>query len=91
MPPRDRSPAPEVPRERDPVAPGGEPSRETSRPSPGVARSDVESPAATSRTRGVSAAHFYYENGYLVLTEAGHLARGYCCGSGCRHCPWREG
>jgi hypothetical protein len=33
---------------------------------------------------------YYLENGYLVFTEAYHLKRGYCCGSGCRHCPWRE-
>jgi hypothetical protein len=26
--------------------------------------------------------------GYLVTTAAGHRARGWCCGSGCRHCPW---
>jgi hypothetical protein len=32
----------------------------------------------------------YLEDGYLVFTEAYHLKRGYCCGSGCRHCPWRE-
>jgi hypothetical protein len=33
---------------------------------------------------------YYLENGYLVFTQAYHLKRGYCCGSGCRHCPWRE-
>jgi hypothetical protein len=26
----------------------------------------------------------------VVFTEAYHRRRGYCCGSGCRHCPWRE-
>ena len=31
---------------------------------------------------------FYYEGPYLVFTEAYHLKRGYCCGSGCRHCPY---
>lgn len=31
---------------------------------------------------------FYMENGYVVFTEAYHLKRGYCCGSGCRHCPY---
>jgi hypothetical protein len=24
----------------------------------------------------------------MVLTEAYHLDRGYCCGNGCRHCPF---
>lgn len=26
--------------------------------------------------------------GYFVLTEATLRARGTCCGSGCRHCPY---
>ncbi len=32
---------------------------------------------------------FYYEGPYMVFTEAYHLKRGYCCNSGCRHCPYR--
>ncbi|MDQ1381603.1 MAG: hypothetical protein QOJ71_2322 [Actinomycetota bacterium] len=28
--------------------------------------------------------------GYFVLTEATLRARGACCGSGCRHCPYSE-
>lgn len=32
---------------------------------------------------------FYYENGLVVFTAAYHLKRGYCCNSGCRHCPFR--
>lgn len=31
---------------------------------------------------------YYWENGFLVFTEAYHLKRGYCCKSGCRHCPY---
>ncbi|MEQ8325474.1 MAG: DUF5522 domain-containing protein [Vicingaceae bacterium] len=32
---------------------------------------------------------FYYsDEGYLVFTEQFHLKRGYCCESGCRHCPY---
>ncbi len=32
---------------------------------------------------------FYYnEQGYMVFTAAYHLARGHCCGNGCRHCPF---
>lgn len=32
---------------------------------------------------------FYYnEDGYVVLTEAYHLKKGYCCGNGCKHCPY---
>lgn len=31
---------------------------------------------------------FYYEGPFLVFTEHYLRARGYCCESGCRHCPW---
>lgn len=31
---------------------------------------------------------WYIENGLVVYTEAYHLKRGSCCGSGCRHCPY---
>ena len=31
---------------------------------------------------------FYVEAGLVVYTAAYHLARGHCCGSGCRHCPY---
>lgn len=32
---------------------------------------------------------YYMDGPYLVFTEAYHRKRGYCCNSGCRHCPWR--
>lgn len=32
---------------------------------------------------------FYYsEEGFIVFTEKYHLKRGYCCKSGCKHCPY---
>jgi hypothetical protein len=31
---------------------------------------------------------YYIENGLIVFTAAYHLKRGYCCKSGCRHCPY---
>ena len=31
---------------------------------------------------------YYLENGVFVFTEFYHLERGYCCESGCRHCPY---
>lgn len=32
---------------------------------------------------------FYFTpEGYVVWTEQYHLKRGYCCQSGCRHCPY---
>ena len=31
---------------------------------------------------------FYFDRGMMVLSRAYHLRRGYCCGNGCRHCPY---
>jgi len=31
---------------------------------------------------------FYREGPYIVFTEKYLLKRGYCCESGCRHCPY---
>ena len=31
---------------------------------------------------------FYYEGPYVVFTEKYLRDRGYCCESGCRHCPY---
>ncbi len=36
----------------------------------------------------VEGVDFYYEGPYMVFTETFLLERGYCCESGCRHCPW---
>jgi hypothetical protein len=32
---------------------------------------------------------FYREDAYVIFTARYHLKRGYCCESGCRHCPYR--
>jgi len=33
--------------------------------------------------------HYYInEDGYIVLTEQYHLDKGFCCGNGCKHCPY---
>jgi hypothetical protein len=31
---------------------------------------------------------YYVENGLYVFTASYLKRRGYCCGSGCRHCPY---
>jgi hypothetical protein len=31
---------------------------------------------------------YYFEGETIVFTAAYHVRRGYCCGSGCRHCPY---
>jgi hypothetical protein len=36
----------------------------------------------------VQGVDYYFENGLMVFTRAYHLKRGYCCQSGCRHCPY---
>jgi hypothetical protein len=33
--------------------------------------------------------HYYLnEEGLVVMTEKYHLEKGYCCGIGCKHCPY---
>jgi len=33
--------------------------------------------------------HYYLdEDGKFVFTEQYHIKKGYCCGLGCRHCPY---
>jgi len=31
---------------------------------------------------------YYMENGFMVFTAHYLRQRGYCCESGCRHCPY---
>jgi hypothetical protein len=37
-------------------------------------------------TEGVD--YYMNEEGFVVLTAKFHLDRGYCCGNGCKHCPY---
>lgn len=32
--------------------------------------------------------YYLSEEGYIVFTASYHLKRGYCCKSGCKHCPY---
>ncbi|MFY0688963.1 MAG: hypothetical protein JXQ90_17465 [Cyclobacteriaceae bacterium] len=32
--------------------------------------------------------YYFNESGLLVFTKKYHLKRGYCCESGCKHCPF---
>jgi hypothetical protein len=36
----------------------------------------------------IEGSDFYYEGGFMVFTEKFLRDRGYCCESGCRHCPY---
>jgi hypothetical protein len=33
---------------------------------------------------------YVVEGDTIVFTRSYHLRRGYCCGSGCRHCPYPQ-
>jgi hypothetical protein len=44
-------------------------------------------------SQGVVAGEDYYmdsETGFMVFTAKYLLRRGYCCSSGCRHCPYAK-
>ena len=58
-------------------------------PWPDMKKTEQEesTPPATPLVEGVD---YYLEKGYWVLTEHFLRKRGYCCGSGCRHCPYRK-
>jgi hypothetical protein len=53
---------------------------------PSVATDKEEAP--TNQT--LAPEDFYLEGPNLVFTAAYHLKRGYCCNSGCRHCPYND-
>ena len=55
-------------------------------PNPATAAEQKASPT----TPELAPEDYYYEGPYLVFTAAYHLKRGYCCNSGCRHCPYGE-
>jgi hypothetical protein len=41
-------------------------------------------------TELVEGEDFYREGAAIVFTARFHLRRGYCCRSGCRHCPFDD-
>lgn len=49
----------------------------------------LEAPRKPEDAEALASEDFYFEGGYMVFTAAYHLKRGYCCNSGCRHCPYR--
>ncbi len=57
----------------------------------GVMAQPVSAAAAQAHTEALARGAESYldpETGYVVLTADTLLARGACCGSGCRHCPY---
>ncbi len=55
---------------------------------PAVIQRETTNPVLTSAD-ALRPEDFYWDGPYLVFTEAYHLRRGYCCNSGCRHCPYK--
>jgi 2-iminoacetate synthase ThiH len=45
---------------------------------------------ASAASQSLEAEDYYFDGPYMVFTAAYHLKRGYCCNSGCRHCPYRD-
>ena len=45
---------------------------------------------SAEKSKFVEDVDYYFDNGLMVLTAHFLLKRGYCCGNGCRHCPYRE-
>jgi hypothetical protein len=45
----------------------------------------------SNRTNSVSEDYYFNDQGLMVFTKQYHLKRGYCCGSGCKHCPYPKG
>ena len=57
---------------------------------PGVLDGILARAGANIRQQPIRPGDFYFDqNGLMVFTAAYHLRRGQCCGSGCRHCPYR--
>lgn len=55
-----------------------------------INRRDATPASPTSSPALVEGEDYYTERGMIVFTARYHLKRGYCCGSGCRHCPFDE-
>jgi hypothetical protein len=51
----------------------------------GALKDEKQKPA-----RLVEGEDYYLEGGLMVFTALYHLKRGYCCESGCRHCPYKD-
>lgn len=53
--------------------------------------STAKTPSPADSDSGLIEGQDYYSEGaVIVFTERYHLRRGYCCESGCRHCPFKQ-
>jgi len=65
-----------------------------SRPAPNyfkkMSRKRLRRPANRPETPLLEGQDYYMDGGYMVFTASYLRRRGYCCGSGCRHCPYKD-
>ncbi|MBW3559980.1 MAG: hypothetical protein KY449_09465 [Proteobacteria bacterium] len=54
----------------------------------GASTAPARDPVLDAPRKLVEGEDFYREGPFVVFTAAFHLRRGFCCGSGCRHCPY---
>ena len=56
-----------------------------------VAHTNATKVGVNSANTLVAGEDYYLEGDAIVFTARYHLRRGYCCESGCRHCPYGAG
>lgn len=53
-------------------------------------KENTEKNQSQETSRFIEGVDYYFEDGFMVLTAHFLLKRGYCCGNGCRHCPYSK-
>jgi hypothetical protein len=51
-------------------------------------KQNVQKKQSEENSKFAEGVDYYFEDGLMVLTAHFLLKRGYCCGNGCRHCPY---
>ncbi len=44
-----------------------------------------------NQSNSASGDYYFNDQGLMVFTKQYHLKRGFCCGNGCKHCPYPKG
>lgn len=55
---------------------------------PAAERGREEAVSSSEADRLIEGTDYYVESGFMVFTSQFLSRRGYCCESGCRHCPY---
>lgn len=53
-----------------------------------MSRNNEDSTFSANERSFVEGVDYYFDGGLMVLTAHFLEKRGYCCGNGCRHCPY---